>query len=794
MVKTRIHSSTVNYPDIKDSLSQLKVFDKLEVGPIQLDAKRLIAPYRLLINGEEKTTPLIYSYEEKVFDPSETESQNLAALIAAQAALNYGLFCQQIVFNGVFDDTDRRFLTDMLENTAREIYAKKILEPNPFLTQDLSDFPLVKKKKYTDGDLFFPDSDAEKTKLKWRFWETHPHRHCILSSGGKDSLLSFGLLNEISRDTHPIFVNESGRHWFTALNAYRHFNRHVPNTGRVWTNCDRLFTWMLRQMPFIRKDFAKMRSDMYPIRLWTVAVFLFGVLPIMRKRGIGRLIIGDEYDTTVQKSHKGLKHYDGLYDQSIYFDRALTRYFYRKGWAISQFSILRPLSELLIEKVLCERYPDIQKHQMSCHAAHKGQGKILPCGKCEKCRRIIAMLSAIGADPTQCGYTPSQIDRFFQMPNLRDFHQEIPAMEHLTSMLTGKGLLGQETATVSDMEHPEIMKLRFHPKISPITSIPTDLRAPIYNILIRYAAGTVRRAGATWEDFHLFSDPEMSKPYVFEIGSTNTMAPYQRENDFFDKSNHIWGELTSPEVKERIQKTDVALLPVGSIEQHGPHLPVDTDAYDAGYLALRVAEACGNPKPLVLPLIPYGVSYHHDDFPGTLSLSNETLSRVVHEVGMAAAANGIKKLIIINGHGGNSPALNQAAQTISRDARIFVCVDSGETSDTDIDALIETPNDVHAGEAETSTSLAIRPHLVKMNAAISSIPKFSSRYLNFSSKHSVSWYGHTREISAVGIMGNPLKASAEKGVKIWEIMIAHLVALVEDIKPMTLDEIHNRRL
>ena len=98
---------------------------------------------------------------------------------------------------------------------------------------------------------------------------------------------------------------------------------------------------------------------------------------------------------------------------------------------------------------------------------------------------------------------------------------------------------------------------------------------------------------------------------------------------------------------------------------------------------------------------------------------------------MSVARNGINKLVIINGHGGNTPALNYAAQMINRDAKIFVCVDSGETSDVDIYKIAETPNDVHAGEIETSTSLVVRPHLVKIDEAPRSVPQFSSRYLNF---------------------------------------------------------------
>ena len=127
----------------------------------------------------------------------------------------------------------------------------------------------------------------------------------------------------------------------------------------------------------------------------------------LRKRGVGRLLIGDEYDTTERKNFKGITHYDGLYDQSRYFDDNMTRYFMRKGWAVTQFSVLRPLSEMLIETILAKRYKELIKHQVSCHAAHKEKDgeRIKPCGKCEKCKRIIGMLTAINVDPKVCGYT-----------------------------------------------------------------------------------------------------------------------------------------------------------------------------------------------------------------------------------------------------------------------------------------------------------------------------------------------------------------------------------------------------
>jgi hypothetical protein len=144
-------------------------------------------------------------------------------------------------------------------------------------------------------------------------------------------------------------------------------------------------------------------------------VFRFGVLPLARKTGAGNILIGDEYDTSMKSSYRGITHYEGLYDQSRYFDRALTRYYTKKGWNTCQFSILRGLSEMLIEKILAKRYPDLQKHQVSCHAAHLEGDRAFPCGKCEKCRRIVAMLKVLGESPLDCGYTDAQVKHALAM-------------------------------------------------------------------------------------------------------------------------------------------------------------------------------------------------------------------------------------------------------------------------------------------------------------------------------------------------------------------------------------------
>jgi creatinine amidohydrolase/Fe(II)-dependent formamide hydrolase-like protein len=327
-----------------------------------------------------------------------------------------------------------------------------------------------------------------------------------------------------------------------------------------------------------------------------------------------------------------------------------------------------------------------------------------------------------------------------------------------------------------------------------VEAIPVDLRAGIYGICLDHSNGALSKSGRLWNKFDPLSERALAKPYPFEKrAAIRDGRPAKAAREDVDSTRYRLGELTWPEAEARFKQVDVALLPVGAVEQHGPHLPLDTDAFDADYLARKVAEACSSPKPLVLPAMNYGVSYHHEDFSGTLSVSPETLARLVHEVGLCAARCGVTKLVIVNGHGGNGPALHLGAQMINRDAHIFTCVETGETSDADVNAMIATPNDVHAGEIETSTTLAVRPDLVKMNKAPRMVPRFSSRYLDFSSRRSVGWYAHTKKISTSGVMGDATKATAEKGERMWDVMTLRLVELIEDLKRLSLDEIYQRR-
>lgn len=483
------------------ALKDFVVIRKLKVSDIRVEPKKVRARYSVeRFDGTIDSNDLIYSYEEAYFDRKKTADINLASMMVAQVALNYGLFCETIEFDGLYDKNDRDFLDAMLENTSREILTNKLLVDNEFILPPYKSLSIAKAKRYTQASLSFINTKFENCVLDKKEEETDNSSYAILSSGGKDSLLTYGIIKEIGIP-HPVFINEAGRHWFTAVNSYRYFREIEPNTVKPWCNSDRIFSWMLRHLPFIRPDYASVRADIYPIRLWSVAVFLFGVLPVVRKRGIGNILIGNEYDTTVKGTREGINHFSGLYDQSKYFDNALSRYYRQKGWKLSQFSILRSLSELLIMKILSTRYPKLQQHQVSCHAAHKVDDRMFPCGRCEKCRRIVGMLSVIGVDPSACGYSDEQIKECLRVLGEKTVKQLSSDAAHLYFLLLEKELITSNEYTLKlAKKHVEITKLRFDHERSTLEDMPMGVRRKLFDLLVQYADGAVQRQNRQWQD------------------------------------------------------------------------------------------------------------------------------------------------------------------------------------------------------------------------------------------------------------------------------------------------------
>lgn len=235
----------------------------------------------------------------------------------------------------------------------------------------------------------------------------------------------------------------------------------------------------------------------------------------------------------------------------------------------------------------------------------------------------------------------------------------------------------------------------------------------------------------------------------------------------------VW-ELTGREFDEGRSK--VAVVPVGSVERHGDHLPLGTDAIEAQWVARRVAEELGAD---LFPPIWYGVSPGLARFPGTINVSQQAFIAYVTDVLREVARNGYRLVVVINGHGGNTPALraaikDAAASTDAAYALFDWWRDAGREA---LARLFRSPG--HAGEDETSAMLYIDGAHVRMEyASPHALPPELSRVYS-------SVYVESRRVEELyyprAVLGDPTAASAERGREWLEAVVRDIVARVRDL-------------
>ncbi len=228
------------------------------------------------------------------------------------------------------------------------------------------------------------------------------------------------------------------------------------------------------------------------------------------------------------------------------------------------------------------------------------------------------------------------------------------------------------------------------------------------------------------------------------------------------------------EVDELSRKISLAILPIGATEQYGPHLPLCTDGLVARWLALRVAERHGG---LVTPLIPVGNSSLFLDFPCTLSISDAVVYEIVRDVGSGLHSSGFQRLLVINGHAGNSPSISRYLAEEAR--KLFEAVLQidvwrlAEAVGQDLFAGISGAFG-HAGPCATSVMMAIAPDLVRQNVVEVSEPVAlqwpAGVYLPIS----------FRTTYPSGYAGDVRRASPEKGRTLLEKMVDHILAVLQE--------------
>jgi creatinine amidohydrolase len=226
-------------------------------------------------------------------------------------------------------------------------------------------------------------------------------------------------------------------------------------------------------------------------------------------------------------------------------------------------------------------------------------------------------------------------------------------------------------------------------------------------------------------------------------------------------ASRYFSDLTQPEIKAQLARNPLVLLPAGSVEQHGPHLPTGTDIFAANVIALAVAERMDG---LVLPGGPLGVTPMHMPFEGTISLSPETYMRVVTETCASTTKHGARRLLILNWHEGNSASLALAAETLHREHGLSVvtchaCYVAADLYGASSGGL------THGGEIEALAVLAYRPELVHLDRISDSSDHTHGHHMD-KLRRTRSFQPvltDIRSIAPTGWFGAPERATAKKG-------------------------------
>jgi len=227
----------------------------------------------------------------------------------------------------------------------------------------------------------------------------------------------------------------------------------------------------------------------------------------------------------------------------------------------------------------------------------------------------------------------------------------------------------------------------------------------------------------------------------------------------------LWQELRRTEFEEAVKADAIVIIPVASTEQHGNHLPINTDANCCSTIAQHAAQSIDEFPVLVSSLFCIGYSPHHMDHPGTITLKYHTLVELLTQIAASICAHGFKKIFFLNGHGGNSPIVAAMRTKLAAEEGISsVGYDYWNISRTwdEMEAVSETDKGFigHAGELETSLQLYLQPHLVDMDSA--------------------EWTS--------GVCGDPTMGSRQKGESIINAAVNGLVKTLRDYHSGKLEE------
>ena len=244
-------------------------------------------------------------------------------------------------------------------------------------------------------------------------------------------------------------------------------------------------------------------------------------------------------------------------------------------------------------------------------------------------------------------------------------------------------------------------------------------------------------------------------------------------------------DLTGPEIATEISSSSILLLPIGAVEQHGPHLPLSVDHVIAHETATAVVDECGDELDVwQLPTISISKSSEHAWSPGTLYLSPETLLAMLRDIGRSITPTGAARLVLLNGHGGNTTHLGTALRELRLEfgLKTFLMHPALPPAYGGSSTENELGMGIHGGLDETSVFMHLRPDQVQLEKAARRVPEALDKNTHVKFGGSVSFGWLSNDFNPDGYIGDPTGATAERGKQLFERSIATLSEAMEEVK------------
>ena len=246
-------------------------------------------------------------------------------------------------------------------------------------------------------------------------------------------------------------------------------------------------------------------------------------------------------------------------------------------------------------------------------------------------------------------------------------------------------------------------------------------------------------------------------------------------------TEYRYNRLTWAEMNEAIAMQKVVILPTGSTEQHGRHLPLEVDAFLVEAICLEVGRRAPD-RVLILPPISYGLNLHHIDFPGTIHIEPETFIAFGLNITKSVAYHGFEKILIVNGHGSNAPLVDLIARkTVLGTDSLCAAVGYFSLAMEAFNKVRDTKVIAHSDELETSLYLYLAPERVQMDEAHAG-NDVMGEYMSSDSTHDypVRFNDFWGRWTKSGVHGDPTTATAEKGKIIFEAAVSGLIEIVDE--------------